>query len=57
MTGVAWTIERVWGMKDERGWGFMNLLSEISVLNFFATSYVMNIALKISLESSPINMD
>jgi hypothetical protein len=56
MIGVSLTIEKVWGMADERGWGFRILLGETSVMKLFSTSYVMNSMLRISLTSFPVNM-
>jgi hypothetical protein len=44
-------------MTDERDWGFITLLDETPVLNFFATGSVMNATLRILLSSSPINTD
>jgi hypothetical protein len=48
MTGVSLTTEIVWGMEDERAWGFRTLLEETPVMNIFINGYVMNTMLKIS---------
>jgi hypothetical protein len=43
-------------MENERGWGFRILLGKTPVMKFFATGYVMNAALRISLTYLPVNM-
>jgi hypothetical protein len=55
MMGVAWTIEKVRGMTNERGQGFINFLDETPVLKFLATISIMNTMLRISLASLPVN--
>jgi hypothetical protein len=56
MNRVARTAKSMLGTTDEMGWGFRTFLDKTPIMKFFATGYVMNATLRISLTSLPVNM-